>query len=213
MQNVNDVWYWLLNSKKPIVYENLQGLLALKPKIEESVFYNNLGVIYEKMGEFDMAKIFYLKSLGSNIMSVQTWRNYYNVLYIDGNADVSLLTQAFYFIQSNSMIEFYIFIILIFTLLWFVSFFERRISTKILIVRTFSSLFLLLFILKVNQLGFFYVLKSDADLHEGPSILFKKKQKAPPAKLVFINKENNSYKRIFIDGKAYWVDKKKIVQL
>ena len=60
------IWTSLLENNLINDPGHLQGLLAIKPEYEPNVFFNNVGVLYEKMGDLSKANFYYLKSIGEN---------------------------------------------------------------------------------------------------------------------------------------------------
>ena len=214
MQHSKDIWINLLSDNGPGRIDKLQGLLALKSDFEASVFFNNVGVVYEKFGEYSLAKVFYIKSLGENLLGGQVWKNLGDLINRTNFYEENSFYLFLYFLQSSFALNIYLTILMSISIYLSVKLFKKKVSLGS-VAKTLIPCFLLVFtILQVNNNNIFYLLKSDAETFYGPSSVFQKDSGNRLENLVIKIKSSNNFAKVYdqrsIDN-VYWVKEKALI--
>lgn len=215
MQINDSFWINLIRESENKNQELLNGLLSINSNLKDEIFLNNVGVYYEKIGEFARAKAFYLKALSENLLSLQIWKNFFNIQNLTGGEN-DLLNLIFLILQSNSFIQIYFLVILIFFIIQFLKFKKKLLNIKQLITLVSPFYLILIFMTVLNTKGFFYIANNNVSIFDGPSKIFTSEKELKKGELVFVSKANNNYLKIFYINKwseKNWVSSKSLIKI
>jgi hypothetical protein len=214
MQHSKDIWINLLGDNGPGRIDKLQGLLALKSDFDASVFFNNVGVVYEKFGEYSLAKVFYIKSLGENLLGGQVWKNLSDLINRTNFYEENSFYLLLYFLQSSFALNIYLMIFMSISIYLSVKLFKKQIGLGS-VAKILTPFFIFIcIILQVNNKNFFYLLKSDTETFYGPSSVFQKDNGNSLENLVIKIKSSNNFVKVYDQRSihsVYWVNEKTLI--
>ena len=210
------IWASLLESNSINDPSHLQGLLAIKSSYEPSVFFNNVGVLYEKMGDLSKANFYYLKSVGENFFNYQVWRNFLEVNQGTNFIPENIINILLYLIQSSFFINCYTLLLVATTILIFDRYLKKRI-TRIkmigLMISVLSTIFILSFVIRSDN--FFYSQKNTKNFY-GPSVIFPIEYGGEGERVLLKLTSSGSFTKVFDWGSLksiYWIRNNQILNL
>ena len=196
--------------------EIFQGFLQLKSGIPNDIFFNNLGVLYEKTGSINLAKIFYLKSLNENLLNYQVIKNYYQLANLTSQDLNEFFLYGLYFLQSIFFLKLITILLVIISIFKMYRIFKEEINYFKLIKSLYPYKCILLFLLFLNYQNLFFMTKEKVDIFVGPSQIYKSTLILEEGKIVIKTKSNNGFYRIY-SGKntnnPVWIKKENLIEL
>jgi len=215
MQVDDKFWVNLVSNPDSGHEEKLSGLLSINSELKDEVFFNNVGVYYEQIGEHARAKAFYLKSLSENVLNMQTWKNLLSLQHQMGN-ESELLNLTLFFLQSTSFLQVYFLLLTIILIKQYVRYKNESLSIKKIIQKMFPLYFILIILTFVNDGRYFYVINEKQSLHDGPSSIFQNDDEIKSGKMLLTSKKNNEFIKVIkltSPGDNSWVRANGLIKL
>ena len=181
------------------------------------VIFNNLGVLQESIGQLNLAKIFFLKSLGENIFNYQVWNNFLSVNNSSvGLENGSVLYTCLYLLQSNFAIKIFFLAFLIWTFVCLFEYLAYSNSMRKMLKNVSITSLALGLMYFINFQNIFVTSKSNLKIYEGPSIIYKTDSQVDVGLKLIKLKKNNGFIKVYRFNsklKSFWVKQAGIINL
>ena len=209
----NNIWLDFLHEVSIKNYnEILSGFAELRDNYHPSVYYNNLGVLFDASGNGGIAKLFYLKSLGHNSFRYDVWKNFLE----NKSSTLSEFGLVIYFAQSEVFIKVLLFLLLVGILRFIFQYKQGVFNYKKLKKRLIISLIFVSTFIFINIQQYFVATNKKAIVHSGPSKIFATELKTKIGGLYICYKKNNGFVKL-IDfrnlSNPFWVPQETVFKL
>ena len=210
---INQVW---AHSLKELDSKNVEDILGnlklLKSETLPDIFFNNVAVLYEGAGRFEISRIFYLKSIGENFFNIGAWKNFF-LISSQTEFEINSMITSLYLLQSNFFIKLLFLLFLTLTIYWLFNFINEEISLQKMVTCISLSTVLFFTGFYFNKKELFVGVSKEAVVHEGPSVIFSTNKKKSQGNIFLKVKENNGFIKLFDNNKNpkfFWIKKSKL---